>query len=62
MVGGPRSAVTEAAAELRESGAIDYRRGLIVIRDAEKLREQCCECYDILQSEGIDEHGASGVA
>jgi CRP-like cAMP-binding protein len=48
MVGGPRSAVTEAAAELRESGAIDYRRGLIIIRDATKLREQSCECYELL--------------
>src|SRR5688500_18692285 len=48
MVGGPRSAVTEAAAELRESGAIDYRRGLIIIRDAAKLREQSCECYELL--------------
>ena len=36
MVGGPRSAVTEAAAELREAGAIDYRRGLIAISSAGK--------------------------
>jgi CRP-like cAMP-binding protein len=49
MVGGPRSAVTEAAAELRESGAIDYRRGLIVLRDVATLRAQSCECYRILQ-------------
>lgn len=56
MVGGPRSAVTEAAAELRESGAIDYRRGLIVIRDAGKLQEQSCECYEILQAENVDQH------
>jgi CRP-like cAMP-binding protein len=63
MVGGPRSAVTEAAAELRESGAIDYRRGLIVIRDAAKLREQSCECYDILlQSEMPEQRSASGTA
>lgn len=48
MVGGPRSAVTEAAAELRESGAIAYRRGLITISSAEKLKEQACECYTIL--------------
>ena len=48
MVGGPRSAVTEAAAELRESGAIAYRRGLITISSAEKLREQSCECYAVL--------------
>ena len=62
MVGGPRSAVTEAAADLRESGAIDYRRGLIVIRDGDRLREQCCECYDILQSETAEEHPLSGTA
>ena len=48
MVGGPRSAVTEAASELRESGAIDYRRGLIIIRSMARLKEQSCECYDIL--------------
>ena len=48
MVGGPRSAVTEAAAELRESGAIDYRRGVILVRDGAKLREQSCECYSLL--------------
>ena len=45
MVGGPRSAVTEAASELRESGAIDYRRGLIIIRDNALLSGQSCECY-----------------
>jgi CRP-like cAMP-binding protein len=45
MVGGPRSAVTEASAELRDSGAINYSRGLLCIKDAEKLRLECCECY-----------------
>ena len=48
MVGGPRSAVTEAAAALRESGAIDYRRGHLTIVNAAKLRQQACECYDIV--------------
>jgi CRP-like cAMP-binding protein len=48
MVGGPRSAVTEAAAELRESGAIAYRRGLITISSVERLRELSCECYAVL--------------
>lgn len=48
MVGGPRSAVTEAAAELRDSGAIAYRRGLIEIRDRERLRAMACECYGVL--------------
>jgi CRP-like cAMP-binding protein len=46
MVGGPRSAVTEAAAALREAGAIDYRRGLVVIRSVARLRAEACECYE----------------
>lgn len=57
MVGGPRSAVTEAAAELREAGAIDYRRGLIVIRDAVRLKEMACECYAIFERVGDLPHG-----
>jgi CRP-like cAMP-binding protein len=48
MVGGPRSAVTEAAAALRATGAIDYRRGRLTIRSVEKLRQQSCECYEAL--------------
>ena len=62
MVGGPRSAVTEAAAELREGGAIDYRRALIVIRDREKLRTHACECYDVLQNDAHDTPVASRTA
>ena len=62
MVGGPRSAVTEAASELREAGAIDYRRGLIVIKDADKLKEQSCECYAILQSEDGEAEPPSGAS
>jgi CRP-like cAMP-binding protein len=50
MVGGPRSAVTEASAELRQSGAIEYSRGLLQIRDAEKLRAECCECYETIRN------------
>ena len=48
MVGGPRSAVSEAASELRESGAIEYRRGLITVRSIARLRELSCECYAML--------------
>jgi CRP-like cAMP-binding protein len=48
MVGGPRSAVTEAASALRASGAIDYRRGLLTIRNMTKLRQQACECYEMV--------------
>ena len=49
MVGGPRSAVTEAAAALRASGAIDYRRGRLTIKSVPQLRQQACECYETVQ-------------
>ncbi len=45
MVGGPRSAVTEASSELRNSGAIEYSRGMLSIKNAEQLRQESCECY-----------------
>jgi CRP-like cAMP-binding protein len=51
MVGGPRSAVTEAAAALRASGAIDYRRGLLTIKSVTKLRQAACECYEAVQDQ-----------
>ena len=54
MVGGPRSAVTEAAASLRECGAIAYRRGRLTLHDLAKLRQQACECYDAMQALGTD--------
>ena len=50
MVGGPRSAVTEASAELRESGAIEYSRGMLSIRSGERLRLECCECYETMRT------------
>jgi CRP-like cAMP-binding protein len=62
MVGGPRSAVTEAAADLREAGAIDYRRGVIVIRDAAKLRQQSCECYAVLEHGAVESERSAGTA
>lgn len=52
MVGGPRSAVTEAAAALRASGAIDYRRGSLTIRNFARLHQQACECYEAVQEPG----------
>jgi CRP-like cAMP-binding protein len=46
MVGAPRSAVSESAATLREKGIIDYRRGVLTIRNAKKLHKAACECVD----------------
>jgi len=46
MVGAPRSAVTESASTLREKGIIDYRRGVLTIRNAKRLRKIACECFE----------------
>ncbi len=54
MVGGPRSAVTEAAAALRDCGAIDYRRGMVTVLSLPRLRAEACECYNAVQSQTRD--------
>jgi hypothetical protein len=46
MVGAPRSAVTQAAVQLRAQGIIDYRRGLLTIRNVRRLQRTACECFD----------------
>jgi CRP-like cAMP-binding protein len=46
MVGAPRSAVSGAAALLREKGIIDYQRGVLSIRNPKRLRAMACECFD----------------
>lgn len=46
MVGAPRSAVSEAASALRTKGIIDYRRGVLTIRNPRRLRKFACECFD----------------
>lgn len=46
MVGAPRSAVTLAATRLRSRGIIDYRRGVLTIRDEKGLQAAACECFD----------------
>jgi CRP-like cAMP-binding protein len=46
MVGAPRSAVSAAAATLRSQGIIDYRRGVLTIRNPKKLHKVACECFD----------------
>jgi hypothetical protein len=41
--------VTTAAALLRDTGAIDYRRAVIKVLDREKLQEVVCECYSTIR-------------
>jgi CRP-like cAMP-binding protein len=46
MVGAPRAAVSEAAARLRRTGTIDYRRGVLKILQPKRLQGIACECYE----------------
>lgn len=47
MLGVRRSGVSEAAGELRRSGLISYRRGMITMTDRAGLEKTACECYQI---------------
>jgi CRP-like cAMP-binding protein len=59
MVGAPRPVVSATAAALREKGIIDYRRGVLTIRNAARLRRVACECLDaISRSSNGHEAGA----
>jgi len=48
MVGAPRSAVSQAAATLRAKGIIDYRRGVLTIRNHARLQRVSCECFEVV--------------
>lgn len=50
MVGAPRSAVSAAAAALRAKGIVDYRRGVLSIRNYKKLHKIACECFEAVSS------------
>jgi CRP-like cAMP-binding protein len=50
MVGSPRSAVTQAALDLRKQGVVEYRRGKLFILDAAGLEAAACECYRVLSA------------
>jgi CRP-like cAMP-binding protein len=45
MLGVRRESVTVSANELRNSGAIEYRRATVAIKDAPLLKRQSCSCY-----------------
>jgi CRP-like cAMP-binding protein len=51
MLGVRRQSVSEVAAELRRSGLIEYRRGIITIASRRKLEAAaCCECYGLMNA------------
>jgi len=51
MLGVRRAGVSVAANNLKQSGAIDYRRGNVIIVDRKGLEQTCCECYETVKQE-----------
>jgi CRP-like cAMP-binding protein len=49
MLGSSRPTVSSAAGLLKESGLIQYSRGIIRILDAARLEERACECYRVIR-------------
>jgi CRP-like cAMP-binding protein len=60
MVGAPRSAVSESASTLRDKGIIDYRRGVLTIRNHKRLRKIACECVDVVSPSFIGNGAKQG--
>ena len=48
MLGVRRSSVNLVANALQHSGAITYKRGVILVRNRELLESQACECYPVI--------------
>jgi len=46
MLAATRPRVSQAAAQLRQAGMIDYRRGEVRILDRKRLEGVVCECYE----------------
>jgi CRP-like cAMP-binding protein len=51
MLGVPRTNVTRVAAQLQNTGLINYRYGKIKIVDRQKLNRAACECYQVVKRE-----------
>jgi CRP-like cAMP-binding protein len=59
MVGAPRPVVSASASALREKGMIDYRRGVLTIRNAARLRRAACECVEAMSRSSNGDSGKS---
>jgi CRP-like cAMP-binding protein len=60
MVGAPRPVVSASASALRDKGIIDYRRGVLTIRNATRLRKVACECLEAI-SRSSNGHGDGAI-
>ena len=59
MVGAPRPVVSESFAALRDMGIIEYRRGVLTIKNSRKLWKVACECAEAM-SRASNGNGAPG--
>ena len=55
-VGARRAGITVAAGMLQHMNAIAYRRGHLHISNREVLEQAVCECYSIMQPDGVNRH------
>ena len=51
MLGVRRAGVSVAANNLKQAGAIDYRRGNVIVVDRQRLEQTSCECYEAVKQE-----------
>jgi CRP-like cAMP-binding protein len=51
MLGVRRATVTEGMRILQKTGAVNYVRGRVVVRDRATLRSTACECYSVITRE-----------
>lgn len=49
MVGSTRTSVSTAATHMQDIGVISYRRGIVTIKDRERLEKSACDCYQTLK-------------
>jgi CRP-like cAMP-binding protein len=58
ILGVRRASVTDVLQSLRRTGAVDTRRGAILIADRARLAAAACECYGVLHDEYERIYGA----
>lgn len=51
LLGVRREGISSNASKLQSLGAIECRRGHIIVNNRVLLEEQCCECYQAVRSE-----------
>jgi CRP-like cAMP-binding protein len=61
MLGVTRPKVTSAAGAMKRRGLIDYRRGLMTVRNRARLEDAACECYGLVWGRFEDFEGSMRI-